>query len=286
MFPVPRSYRSFKVSKFQGSRFQGSKDPRFQGYGFQGSRVPGFQGSKVPRIQGSRVPFRILKAASPRVPAPAPEIETQQALLLGIKLLTSLPQGVIQSNSNLPMRGMVCLSIWNRGWYKAQHLRSENAFDEMQCAGQNLMPIKSIEYITQRSPNTQHEGPLWMASMGEIHLFDQIAIPNSFVGFCGWKSACFCGWHFYLVKLRPNMNCAQMNFSWHKPTQQKLVGSRSWSCWQSLALAVAYRHEPTNILWQYPHYWSCSLISESIVIRRISEVPFLLLNLLKWQLVH
>ena len=71
-----------KVSGFHGRRV-----PRFQG--FQGSRVPGFQGSRVPRFQGSRVPFRILKAASPREPAPALEIETQQALLLGISLVES-----------------------------------------------------------------------------------------------------------------------------------------------------------------------------------------------------
>jgi hypothetical protein len=68
-------------------RFQGFRVPRSQGSkvpGFQGSRVPGFQGSRVPGFQGFRVPFRILKAASPREPAPALEIETQQALLLGI----------------------------------------------------------------------------------------------------------------------------------------------------------------------------------------------------------
>jgi hypothetical protein len=51
---------------------------------FRGSIVSGFTGSKVSGFQGSRVPFRILKAASPREPAPALEIETQQALLLGI----------------------------------------------------------------------------------------------------------------------------------------------------------------------------------------------------------
>ena len=96
---MPR-LQGFRVPRSQGSKvpgFQGSGVPRFQGSrvpGFQGSRVPGFQGcrvpeslsrgSKVPGFQGSRVPFRILKAASPREPAPALEIETQQALLLGI----------------------------------------------------------------------------------------------------------------------------------------------------------------------------------------------------------
>ena len=70
-FRVPRS-QGLKVPGFQ---FRGSKVS-----GFQGSRVPGFQGFRVPGFQGS---FRILKAASPREPAPALEIETQQALLLG-----------------------------------------------------------------------------------------------------------------------------------------------------------------------------------------------------------
>ena len=106
-----KSSRSFKVSRvpkflgswFQGSRVQGSRSckvpevSKFPGFqvpgsraGFQsrapGSRLPGFQGSKALGFQGSRVPFRILKPASPRVSASAPEIETQQALLLGIKL--------------------------------------------------------------------------------------------------------------------------------------------------------------------------------------------------------
>ena len=96
---VPESLRvpgcqGSKVSGFHGHRvprFQGSRVPGFRGSkvsGFQGSRVPGFQGFRVPGFQGSRVPgfqvpFRILKAASPREPAPALEIETQQALLLG-----------------------------------------------------------------------------------------------------------------------------------------------------------------------------------------------------------
>ena len=89
---MPR-FQGSRVSGFQGSGvpgFQASGVPRFQGPGFQGSKVPGLQGSRVPGFQGSRVPFRILKAASPREPAPALEIETQQALLLGIKQLKSI----------------------------------------------------------------------------------------------------------------------------------------------------------------------------------------------------
>jgi len=65
--------------------------------GFQGSGVPRFQGSRVPGFQASRVPgpgfqgsISILKAASPREPAPALEIETQQALLLGTNPKTTL----------------------------------------------------------------------------------------------------------------------------------------------------------------------------------------------------
>ena len=67
-------FQSSRVPELQGSH--GSRVPGFQRSrvpGFQRSRVPGFQGSKVSGFQGSRVPFRILKAASPREPAPALE---------------------------------------------------------------------------------------------------------------------------------------------------------------------------------------------------------------------
>ena len=99
---VPR-FQGFRVPRSQGSKvpgFQGSRVP-----GFQGSRVPGFQGFRVPGFQGSRVPFRILKAASPREPAPALEIETQQALLLGIyiyihQITTSLQRLICNNDRN------------------------------------------------------------------------------------------------------------------------------------------------------------------------------------------
>ena len=89
-FMVPGSQQGSRCAGLQGSKvpgFQGCRVPeslRVPGFRFQGFRVPGFQDSRVPGFQGSRVPFRILKAASPREPAPALEIETQQALLLGI----------------------------------------------------------------------------------------------------------------------------------------------------------------------------------------------------------
>ena len=89
---VPR-FQGFRVPRSQGSKvpgFQGSRVP-----GFQGSRVPGFRGSKVSGFQGSRVPFRILKAASPREPAPALEIETQQALLLGISINLNILKSIL-----------------------------------------------------------------------------------------------------------------------------------------------------------------------------------------------
>ena len=98
---------------------------------------------------------------------------------LGTKLLTSLPQGVIKSDSNLPMRGMVCLSIRNRGWYKTQQLPSENAFHETQRNVLGKLSVLALNINIQRSPNKTWplRGPL-----DGYGLFDIIKSESPLVG--------------------------------------------------------------------------------------------------------